>query len=41
MLDVQKIRQDFPLLRDYKEAYLETAATSQRPQCVLDAICDF
>ncbi len=41
MLDVQKIRQDFPLLRDYSEAYLDNAATSQRPQCVLDAICDF
>ena len=41
MLDVQKIRQDFPLLRDYNEAYLDNAATAQRPQCVLDAICDF
>lgn len=41
MLDVQKIRQDFPLLRDYGEAYLDNAATAQRPQCVLDAMCDF
>ena len=41
MLNVQKIRQDFPLLRDYGEAYLDNAATAQRPQCVLDAICDF
>ncbi len=41
MLDVQKIRQDFPLLRDYDEAYLDNAATAQRPQCVPDAICDF
>lgn len=41
MLDVQKIRRDFPLLRDYGEAYLDNAATAQRPQCVLDAICDF
>ena len=41
MLDVQKIRQDFPLLRDYSEAYLDNAATAQRPQCVLDAITDF
>ena len=41
MLDVQKIRQDFPLLRDYGEAYLDNAATAQRPQCVLDAICGF
>ena len=41
MLDVQRIRQDFPLLRDYGEAYLDNAATAQRPQCVLDAICDF
>ena len=41
MLNVQKIRQDFPLLRSYNEAYLDNAATSQRPQCVLDAICNF
>ena len=41
MLDVQKIRQDFPLLRTYNEAYLDNAATAQRPQCVLDAICNF
>ena len=41
MLDVQKIREDFPLIRDYPEAYLDNAATSQRPQCVLDAINDF
>ncbi len=41
MLDVNKIRQDFPLLRDYPEAYLDNAATAQRPQCVLDAIYDF
>ncbi len=41
MLDVQKIRQDFPLFRTYNEAYLDNAATAQRPQCVLDAICNF
>ena len=41
MLDVQKIRQDFPLLRDYGEAYLDNAATAQRPQCVLDAVNRF
>ena len=41
MLNVNKIRQDFPLFRTYNEAYLDNAATAQRPQCVLDAICNF
>lgn len=35
------IRQDFPLLRGYQEAYLDNAATAQRPQCVLDAMKHF
>ena len=41
MLNVNKIRQDFPLFRTYNEAYLDNAATAQRPQCVLDAMNDF
>ena len=32
---------DFPLLRDSDVAYLDNAATAQRPQCVLDAERDF
>jgi cysteine desulfurase/selenocysteine lyase len=32
-----EIRKDFPLLADHKIAYLDNAATSQRPLCVLEA----
>lgn len=35
------VRQDFPLLRDYGECYLDNAATAQRPQQVLDAMEKF
>lgn len=34
-------REDFPLLRNETIAYLDNAATAQRPQCVLDAVRDF
>jgi cysteine desulfurase / selenocysteine lyase len=41
-LDVQKIRSDFPLLqqriRGKELVYLDNAATSQKPQAVIDAI---
>ncbi|NNM58587.1 MAG: cysteine desulfurase [Legionellales bacterium] len=44
-LDVQKIRQDFPILRTtargYPLAYLDNAATSQKPQCVIDALTTY
>ena len=30
-------RRDFPLLMNTDVAYLDSAATAQRPQCVLDA----
>jgi cysteine desulfurase/selenocysteine lyase len=40
--DVARIRQDFPLLerkeRGHVLAYLDSAASSQKPQCVIDAI---
>ena len=35
------IRKDFPLLVSNPAAYLDNAATSQRPQCVIDAVEDF
>ncbi len=42
MFDVQKIRADFPILqlqvRDKPLVYLDNAATSQKPQQVLDAL---
>ena len=34
-------RNDFPLLKSQDIAYLDNAATAQRPQCVLDAIARF
>src|SRR5579871_4413366 len=44
-LDVQQIRQDFPILRQKIHGkpliYLDNAATSQKPQAVLDAIQHF
>jgi len=40
--DVEKVRKDFPLLRENpKLAYLDNAATAQKPQCVIDAVADF
>lgn len=44
MLDIQKIREDFPILSrtvyDKPLAYLDNAATTQKPLCVLDAMRD-
>ena len=40
-MDVSKIREDFPLLKNRDIIYLDNAATSQRPQCVIDAERDF
>lgn len=42
-MDVERLREDFPALRDtiYKEVpliYLDNAATTQRPQCVIDRL---
>ena len=34
-------RNDFPLIAKSSVAYLDNAATAQRPQCVLDAENDF
>jgi cysteine desulfurase/selenocysteine lyase len=43
--DVQKIRADFPILsrkvNDYPLVYLDNAATSQKPQAVIDSIVDY
>ncbi|MCR5249602.1 MAG: SufS family cysteine desulfurase [Lachnospiraceae bacterium] len=40
-MDVMKIREDFPILRDGKVIYFDNAATAQRPVQVLDAIENF
>ena len=44
MIDVERIRRDFPILgrEVYNKplVYLDNAATTQKPQCVIDAISD-
>jgi cysteine desulfurase/selenocysteine lyase len=44
-IDVERIRQDFPLLqqriRGKPLVYLDNAATSQKPQSVIDAVTRF
>src|SRR6266853_1670885 len=45
MLDVARLRADFPLLAQQENGhplvYLDNAATTQKPQAVLDAIVDY
>lgn len=42
MLDVDKIRKDFPMIQNNPDlVYLDSAATSLKPQCVIDAVVDF
>lgn len=42
MLDVDKIRKDFPMIENNPDlVYLDSAATSLKPQCVIDAVIDF
>ena len=40
-MDVNKIREDFPLLKNRDIIYLDNAATSQKPACVLRAEREF
>lgn len=40
-LDIAQIRQEFPMLRSGELIYLDSAATAQKPQCVLDAMGRF
>lgn len=44
MYDIQKIREDFPILSrtvyDKSLIYLDNGATTQKPKCVVDAIVD-
>ncbi len=41
VLDVQKIRKDFPLLSQAGLVYLDNAATTQKPQAVIDRMARF
>ena len=44
-LDVERIREDFPILRESVHGkplvYLDNAATSQKPQAVIDSLVDY
>ena len=34
-------KNDFPIFKNQDVTYLDTASTSQKPQCVIDSIVDF
>ncbi|MCR4648226.1 MAG: aminotransferase class V-fold PLP-dependent enzyme, partial [Lachnospiraceae bacterium] len=40
-MDIKEIRAQFPLITKQNIAYLDNAATSQKPQCVIDALAKF
>jgi cysteine desulfurase/selenocysteine lyase len=44
-LDINKIRSDFPILATHLSGkpliYLDNGASTQKPQAVIDAICDY
>lgn len=44
-MDVNKIREDFPILsrkmNDKPLVYLDNGATTLKPQCVIDAVCNY
>jgi cysteine desulfurase/selenocysteine lyase len=42
MLNVEEVRKDFPMIQNHPElVYFDNAATSLKPQCVIDAVMDF
>ncbi|MEG0276810.1 MAG: SufS family cysteine desulfurase [Coprobacillus sp.] len=46
MLDVEKIRKDFPMLNgktmhDHPLIYLDNGATTLKPYCVIESVCDY
>ncbi len=42
MIDVEKIRQDFPMIVNHPELiYFDNGATTYKPKAVIDAICNF
>lgn len=42
MIDVSKIREDFPMLRNQRDLiYFDNGATTLKPQCVIDAVTSF
>lgn len=40
-MDIRTLRNDFPLLKNNTRAYLDSAATSQKPECVISAEAKF
>lgn len=43
-MDIKKIKNDFPIFRHHNQkplVYLDSAATSQKPQMIIDALCRF
>ena len=40
-MNLEDIKKDFPIFNNRNIAYLDSGATSQRPQCVIDAIDEF
>ena len=40
-MDVKKIRKDFPIFKDDKLVYLDSAAMALKPQCVIDAVDNY
>ena len=40
-LEINKIRSDFPIFADKSLVYLDSAATTQKPKQVIDAVSDF
>lgn len=41
MSRIDEIRKEFPLLKNRDIVYLDNGATSQKPQCVLDAVAEY
>ena len=41
MKDLENIKEDFPILKNRDIAYLDSGATSQKPQVVIDAVEEF
>ena len=39
--DLINCKNDFPIFNNQDITYLDTASTSQKPQCVIDSIVDF
>ncbi len=41
MIDVEEIRKDFPILQKRNIAYLDNGATTQKPNSVIEEVCNF